>query len=69
MGRGYPLSQVQWDKPRNMRERIRARFKEEGREYDIAENPDGAFPTSHSGCNPEKLGECPVKWWIKDEET
>jgi len=68
MGRGYPLSQVQWDKPRNMRERIRARFKEEGRMYDIAENPDGAFPTSHSVCNPEKLGECPVKWWIKDEE-
>lgn len=62
-GRGRNDGDMDWNNPQNLRERIRCRYREEGRPYLIASRDDGAFPSSWSVVHPESIQHPGVEWW------
>jgi len=65
-GPGRTKSQMDWEHPISAREKIRCLYRKHGREYDVANEDDGALPSSESIVRPLYLNQRSIKWWLPD---
>jgi len=65
-GPGRPITHMDWQHPISVREKIRCLYRKHGREYDIADDNEGAFPQVETLVRPLYKGQPPIKWWTPD---
>eukprot|EP00730_Choanoeca_flexa_P016169 TRINITY_DN7586_c0_g1_i1.p1 TRINITY_DN7586_c0_g1~~TRINITY_DN7586_c0_g1_i1.p1 ORF type:complete len:323 (+),score=48.02 TRINITY_DN7586_c0_g1_i1:180-1148(+) len=68
IGNETPKSVTEWDNPRSMRDRIRARFRNHGVWYEIPEEPH-RYPAAHNVVMPLQDGDAVVEWWRQESDA
>jgi len=65
-GHSLPLSEMNWDKPVTMRDKIRCHYYRHHRPYEIADGKDGALPNALTVIRPLTITDPYIRWWETD---